>query len=245
VGLLRELGLSQGGVLAAVGAGGKTSLLLGLARQAREAGMRVVLTSTTHMGRLGERTVGPLLLGDASDDAVEAALAEEGAATVLGRWVREDKLEGLPPDRVDRLAGFADLVLVEADGARGRSLKLPAPHEPVVPATAGRVVILAGLDAVGAPLDEGTVHRLPLVVAASGLREGDLLDADAVVRVLGAPEGYRSRAREGVSWGVFLNKAEGRGETGSSMARALRSWFGFAGWGSARTAEGTVLREDV
>ena len=62
-----------------------------------------------------------------------SALDREGRATLLGRRVREDKLEGVPPERVDELSGEADLVLVEADGARGRSLKVPAAHEPVLP----------------------------------------------------------------------------------------------------------------
>ena len=54
---------------------------------------------------------------------LERALDEQGRATLLGRRIREDKLEGVTPERVAELAPLADLVLVEADGARGRSLR--------------------------------------------------------------------------------------------------------------------------
>ena len=46
------------------------------------------------------------------------------------------------------------VVLVEADAPRGRSLKVPAPHEPVIPASTTLVVVVCALDALGQPLDE-------------------------------------------------------------------------------------------
>src|SRR5271169_5840738 len=121
------------------------------------------------MGLFPEGQAGPLLLGDASEDAIEETLEEFGWLTLLGEWVRPDKLKGISPKRVDRLTERADLVLVEADGARGRSLKLPAPYEPVLPKSTGHVVVLAGLDVLGAPLTEALVHRLPLVLEAARL----------------------------------------------------------------------------
>jgi probable selenium-dependent hydroxylase accessory protein YqeC len=150
-----------------VGAGGKTTLVYALAAEARSNGWRVLVTTTTHMGTLAEATTGPVLVE--AEAAIEAdlarALATEGRVTVLGRRVRPDKIEGLAPERVDALAATADVVLVEADGARGRSLKVPAAHEPVIPSSTTLVIVVAALDALGAPLDAATVHRLDLVCA--------------------------------------------------------------------------------
>lgn len=244
--LLAALGIGRGDVVSVVGAGGKTTLVYGLAAEARVLGWRVLVTTTTHMGTLDEATTGPVLVE--ADSAVEAdlarALANEGRATVLGRRVRPDKLEGLPPERVDALAAAADLVLVEADGARGRSLKVPAAHEPVIPASTTVVIVVAALDVLGRPLDAESVHRLDLVCAATGAREGTLVDPALLAAALAHPSGYPSRIRPKARSGVFLNKADDEAalRAAAEVAARLRGSYAFVVAGSARAGRAVALR---
>jgi probable selenium-dependent hydroxylase accessory protein YqeC len=208
--LFHVLGLGRTDVVAVAGAGGKTTLVYRLAREACLAGARVVVTTTTHMGSLPEDVTGPVVV-DAEPDAdrrLDAALRGTGRVTLLGRRLRPDKLEGVAPERVDALVDRADLILVEADGARGRSLKLPAAHEPVIPRSTTVVVVVAALDVLGQPLDDALVHRVELVAAAIGREEGQRVDEDAVVSALTHAEGYCARITPGVRAAVFLNKAE-------------------------------------
>ncbi len=208
--LLLALGVGKGDVVAVAGAGGKTTLVFRLAAEARAAGLRVLVTTTTHMGALPRDVTGPVVME--ADGAVDAALAEaldrDGRATLLGRALRPDKIEGVPAERVDALARFAEVVLVEADGARGRSLKVPAAHEPVVPRSTTLLVAVAALDILGRPLGDEHVHRLELVIAATGRAEGDRVDEEMVARALRDPAGYLSRVPSGARSAVFLNKAE-------------------------------------
>jgi probable selenium-dependent hydroxylase accessory protein YqeC len=231
--------VGRGDLVAVAGAGGKTTLVYALAAEARAAGLTVLVTTTTHMGMLPEATTGPVLMESdgPADAALDEALRREGRATLLGRRVRADKLEGLPPDRVDALASRADLVLVEADGARGRSLKVPAAHEPVVPGRATALLVVAALDALGAPLDEGMVHRLELVLAATGRGAGDLVDEQAVADCLRQPEGYPSRRPPGARLLAFLNKAEDPGalEAAARVAARLVPPYDRVVAGSARS----------
>jgi len=222
--LLQALGLGRGDVVAVAGAGGKTTLVYRLAAEAREAGLRVLVTTTTHMGTLPEATTGPVIVEDEPDPGprLDAALREAGRATLLGRRLRADKLEGVRPQRVDELAGRADLVLVEADGARGRSLKVPAPHEPVVPRSTTVLMVVAALDVLGQPLDESRVHRLELVAAATGRSPGDTVDEDAITAALTHAEGYPARAARSVRTGVFLNKVEDPSAWAAADRIALR-----------------------
>src|SRR4029453_10181371 len=53
-GLLVPLGIGRGDVVAAVGAGGKTTLVYALAAEAQAQGLSVLVTTTTHMGTLPE-----------------------------------------------------------------------------------------------------------------------------------------------------------------------------------------------
>jgi molybdenum cofactor cytidylyltransferase len=171
------------------------------------------------------------------------ALDEEGRATVLGRRIREDKLEGLSPARVDALARGADLTLVEADGARGRSLKAPAEHEPVIPSSATLVVVVAALDVLGAPLDEARVHRVEEVSAASGAPAGAIVGPALVARALAGSGSYPSRLRPGVRAVVFLNKADDAASLGRAreVAAGLVPPYAAVIAGSARNGTATAI----
>ncbi len=243
--ILEALGVRRGDVVAVAGAGGKTTLCYGMAAEARAAGWRVLVTTTTHMGVLPRATTGPVFVEAEGDPrgGLQRALAAEGRATLLGRRVRDDKLEGIPPERVDQLASLADLVVVEADGARQRSLKTPAPHEPVIPASASLLVVLAALDVLGEPLSEERVHRLELVLAATRRRAGDIVGEAELVATLLDPAGYPARLREGLRAGVFLNKVEQPAgwPAAQRIAAALRPPYLFVAGGSARSGDARVL----
>jgi probable selenium-dependent hydroxylase accessory protein YqeC len=227
--------------VALAGAGGKTTLAYRLAREAREAGLSVIVTTTTHMGTLPGETTGPIFTDAEGQDleAIARAVRAHGRATVLGRRVRADKLEGLEPHQVDALRALADLVVVEADGARGRSLKAPRSHEPVVPETTTLLVAVAALDVLGTPLSEERVHRLEEVQAATGLATGAAVDEAAVAATLVAPAGYLRHfgaGRPGRRGGVFLNKAETPAAwvAAARIAARVRPPYDFVVAGSAR-----------
>jgi probable selenium-dependent hydroxylase accessory protein YqeC len=230
-------------VVALVGAGGKTTLAYGLAREARLRGWRVLVTTTTHMGTLPEATTGPVFVeAEGGDAGVAEALAREGRATLLGRRVRPDKLEGVLPERVDALRSRADLVVVEADGARGRSLKVPAAHEPVVPSSTSLLVVVAALDVLDAGLDATRVHRLELVLSATGLAAGAPVDAVAVAAALLWPPGYPAHFRTGRRTAAFLNKAEGAWEAAERIAARISPPYERVVAGSARAGQARALR---
>jgi probable selenium-dependent hydroxylase accessory protein YqeC len=244
-GLLAALAIGRGDVVALAGAGGKTTLVYRLADEARRAGLRVLATTTTHMGTLPEAVTGPVFVEADGDPmpGLDLALRRHGQATLLGRRLREDKLQGVLPERVDALARRADLVLVEADGARGRSLKVPAGHEPVVPRSTTLLLVVAALDLLGEPLEERWVHRLELVVEACGKPRGERLGPEDVVRALGAAGSYPSRVPPGARAGVFLNKVEDT-ETmaaAESIAAGLVPPYEFVTAGSARAGECRLL----
>ncbi|MDD6320905.1 MAG: selenium cofactor biosynthesis protein YqeC [Oscillospiraceae bacterium] len=143
-------------VTAVVGAGGKTTLIHALARQYRAQNRRVLVTTTTHM----YREPGMLLDPDAARLCAE--LNERGYA-VAGTPAPEGKFGPLP--REVYLAGCAavDEVLVEADGARGHLMKLPAAHEPVIPDNAQTIILVCNRTAIGHTIAEAA-HR-PQIVA--------------------------------------------------------------------------------
>jgi probable selenium-dependent hydroxylase accessory protein YqeC len=72
-------------------------------------------------------------------------------------------------------------MLVEADGARQRPVKMPGPGEPVVPDDSNLVVTVVGLDALGREIGPDSVHRPELLRAFAG---ADVITTEVIVRLL-------------------------------------------------------------
>lgn len=198
------LPLSRGDCLACVGGGGKTSTLSALARELADRGEKVVLTTTTRI-HVPDRL--PLVLlrhGSDGPDDVDRLLSP-GSAVAVGAGLSDTgKVLGLPVDQVCALRRLG-VVLVEADGSAGRSLKVHAPHEPVIPPCSSHVLAVAGMDAVDRPVGDDTVHRLPDLERRFGVRRGDTITPRLVATLLVAAT---STAPPGARIVYVLNKVD-------------------------------------
>ena len=154
--LKRALRVERGEIVSLVGAGGKTTTMFRLADELVTDGWKVLTTTTTMIWR--EERCAPTVLepdGDRLLDEVRRELAEHSRVTVASGFDEaQGKLVGIDPSLVDALITLpeVDAVIVEADGAKGRSLKAPAPYEPVIPSSTSLLVPMAAIDAVGRPL---------------------------------------------------------------------------------------------
>ena len=197
-----------------VGGGGKTTIMFALANELVAAGQRVVTSMTTRIF-VGQMNRAPARLVT-EDEAMllaglPAALEAHRHVIVAGEVVVEqDKVQGIAPALLDRIAaGLAvDAVIVEADGSRRLPLKAPAAHEPVIPEAATIVVPIVGLDVLGQPLDAQHVHRPELVAALTGAALGDPVTPAMIAAVLAHPEGGAKGAPPAARLIPFLNKAE-------------------------------------
>ncbi|HOX33163.1 MAG TPA: selenium cofactor biosynthesis protein YqeC [Spirochaetales bacterium] len=200
---------------AIVGAGGKTSSLFALSRAFSARGSRVLVATTTRMldperGSVREgRGFAPLVLaGGRSLESAAVALAEAGSPVLLCASRSGDKLLGVDPPSFDALAAPFDLAFVEADGARGLSIKAPAEREPVVPSSCAIVIGLVGLDSLGEPLDGGIAHRPELLSALVGCPLGSRIEAAHIAALAASPRGLFKSAPDGARRVLLLNKAD-------------------------------------
>jgi len=208
--LVEALQIAPGDVVALVGAGGKTTALFRLARELTDAGRRVLLTTTTHLA-LDQNVLAPthLVWPEAGVLPITAALRAHGcvlvtgpAAHALGKWT------SLSETGIRQLSNLADIVLVEADGARQLPLKAPAEHEPAIPDCATLVVVVVGLDVLGQPLTAAHVHRPERISALTGAILGDPITLELIARLLLHPMGGRKHVPPGARLITLLNKAE-------------------------------------
>jgi probable selenium-dependent hydroxylase accessory protein YqeC len=103
---------------------------------------------------------------------------------------------------------LADYFLIEADGAAGRPVKAPAPHEPVIPLSTTNLVGVIGLDALGLSLQEENIFRSQIFSRLTGLNSGEKIGIEALSLLICHPEGLFKGAPSGCRRHLFINKAD-------------------------------------
>ncbi|MBF0551825.1 MAG: putative selenium-dependent hydroxylase accessory protein YqeC [Deltaproteobacteria bacterium] len=213
VDIIGAFGLGEREMICLVGAGGKTTLMFALARHLARSGHRVVTTTTTKIFSPEDQQSPAVILVDEVKDfrpAVHRALAHGGHVTLAARFLAEGKLAGLDPEFLCRLYedGVVDYLIIEADGAAGRSIKAPAVHEPVIPAKATLAIPLVGLDAVNRPIDDSLVFRLDHFCSVVGKSRGQIITPADVAYLLTSPQGSLKNIPPRSRVIPFLNKSD-------------------------------------
>ncbi len=156
-------GVTRGEMVSLIGAGGKTTTLFRLAKELRDQGGKVLVTTTTKIFKPTKPHIDRLFLVDDVQALVDVC-ADLAAPTIIGAGCavnQEGKLLGMPTpwlDRLNQTASF-DAILVEADGAASRLLKIPADDEPVIPESCQTTVWIVAIKILGKPLTDEWVHR--------------------------------------------------------------------------------------
>ena len=255
--LREQLQLGPRELVCLVGAGGKSTLLEALAREYRQAGKRVIVTTTTKImppapratepgcfrfgqgGEGAEQGPGrPLVLGETAAEVAAGierlGAAHDGRSPVVGtRVLASGKLDGVPVHWVPVLRDLAGIeaVLIEADGAARLPLKAPAAYEPVLPESATLVIAMCGLEAQWVPLDEEHVHRASLLADLLDLEPGRPIPPEALLRALVL--GYHGSVPLHARLVCLFNKADAYPPDAILMEAAHRApvgvWMGAVG----------------
>ena len=180
------------------GAGGKTALLYALAERAAAEGKNVIVSTSTHI--LQPETCYARTLQEVR------SLWKRGCYAVIGTPCEEGKLKMLPGAELEFWDKEADLLLLEADGAKGYPVKVPAAHEPVIPAQCAMVIGVMGMDALGKPLKD-VCFRLEEAKALLNCAEDHVVTQDDLVRIALSPKGL-AKGSQGREYCIVLNKCD-------------------------------------
>ncbi len=208
---LSDFAFGKSELIALVGGGGKTSLMYALARQFASFGASVLVTTTTRIFIPQPKQTEQILIAGC-DDLLDMIthIKLTGKVTAVGSGFENDKM--LPIEQCFLTAAAdlpqVDYIIVEADGAAKLPFKAPALHEPVIPTNATYVLSVAGLDALGAPLDKEHCHRPEKIAVVAGIKENDIVDASVIANVLVSPYGGRKNIPDGARWLPVINKVD-------------------------------------
>ncbi len=197
-----------GAVYTFVGAGGKTTALKRVASHLAGTGVKARLTTTTKVGI--DEFVGFLVsevreageLERAVADSAQTRLVVAGSAPDKGRYI------GVDPALIEGARMISDTVLlVEGDGSRKRPMKVPASHEPVIPANTSTVFAVMGASAFDEPMDEPHCYNFQKALALVG-RTGSYFEAREIAQLAGDPEGCFKGVRPGMGFVLLLNQGD-------------------------------------
>lgn len=201
---MAALAIQRRDAVCLTGAGGKTSLLFQLAREARAKGMAVLVTTTTRM-LVPEKEQYDSLALDGTLPWGEKP--EAGKIHAAGRQAADaGKMAGIDEELLRRAARCFDLLLIEADGAACKRLKGWRTDEPVIPPWTTRTIGVVDISAIGCAATDTLVHRLKLFLSLTGAEPGTAVKHVHLQRLITAPNGLFQHARgERV---VFFNRME-------------------------------------
>ena len=210
----------QKSVIAVVGAGGKTSLILYMAKWLREKNRPVIITTTTHMYEPEGR-----YYREGQLEEIKKALEEDGIAWVgePATYIKsEKKITGVSSSFLERLFTLGATVLIEADGAKHFPCKVPADHEPVIPKEAELVIGVAGLDCIGKPLSE-ICFRPELAAEILETDTAHIMKEEDLVKLLLHSKGTKKGLPKEAEYMVILNKVDlpGTKEAGKKIQELL------------------------
>ena len=174
-----------------VGAGGKSTLIDALGVQAARRGWHALISTTTHIWR-----------------------PDGGVVTVQDSPA---KLAAVCRTHAVVTAGQVDIILLEADGAKGRPIKAPRTHEPVLPPQVTHVCAVVGLHALGQTLEQAGfgVQALGRVLAKTPQETVEAMD---IVRLCASKAGGRKHVPAHARYCVCLHQAD----TPRRLAQAAR-----------------------
>ena len=204
----------KGHVISIVGAGGKTTLMYWLAEVFSGNGSRVLVTTTTHIYQ-------PEKERWAKDCRELREIWSRGTYAVMGTPDGNGKLTSLPIEELEFFREMADVVLIEADGARHLPCKVPVDHEPVIPDFSDIVIGVMGMSAFGRPLKE-VCFRAEKAAELLGVTSKERLSEEMMAEILASEQGTRKNAGEREYY-IVLNQCDSERniKTGKDIIKLL------------------------
>jgi probable selenium-dependent hydroxylase accessory protein YqeC len=181
-------------LISIVGAGGKTTTMYMLASELAQRGKRVITTTTTNIFFPQKGDTDTLIVAPETPTLlkmISVAWKQYHRVTVARAAIGAAKLAGLQPEQPYELLmkSGADVVIVEADGARHHMIKAPAEHEPAIPTFTNVALLMMGAQAINQPLSTEVAHRPERITVVIGMKQGEMLTPSRIARLMQSEQG--------------------------------------------------------
>lgn len=206
--LAKALRIQDPSCIAFIGAGGKSTAMFKLARELTSP---VIVTATSHLGTWQTQLADSHIIAKDLTGVENLASNLNGVILITGE-IEGDRTQPVNEEILERLYSLcreqAIPLLIEADGSRQKPLKAWADHEPPIPEFVDLVVEVIGVEGLGKSLTEEFVHRPELFSKLSGLKIGDPVSSEALIKVLTHKDGGLKNISLSAERCLILNQAD-------------------------------------
>lgn len=149
-------------IITIIGAGGKTSLMYSASSLLKNK-YKVLVTTTTHIYIPDKDTYDEMIiLNDFSEKEYYSILEnnKNGIYVIGNHIVNNSKIKGLTFDMLDKIVSYFDIVIIEGDGSKEKSLKGWKDSEPVIYPKTTKTIGVLDISSIGLDIDEENIHRV-------------------------------------------------------------------------------------
>ena len=180
---------AHSGIVCCVGAGGKKTTMFQLANAHKG---RIGITATAHIEYFPKTLNATNYIG--TEEEIIDAIRNDTTSTTIAFAKPSERFgrrAGVNPELIQTFleTGQFDLMVIKADGARGRLIKAPAEHEPVICDVADTVIPIVSAKVFGMKLDSKLAHRVEYISKVTGLNENEEIKPIHVARLLSSSNG--------------------------------------------------------
>lgn len=198
-----------------VGAGGKTGTMFTLAKELKSLGKRVLVTTTTAIYKPSTKEYDRLYMGDIQGFIKKLEKHDpsqnSGEIVVWGKETdKQEKIQGINPEDINKIWEDETFswILVEGDGAKRKNIKAPRDNEPVIPSKTTIVIGVVGMQVLGKPINESSVHRVEHFMKITGTQMGDPIDEEVLHRLILHKQGLFKGKPTDAKRVLLLNQCE-------------------------------------
>ena len=146
--LIDTFKISKKDIITIVGAGGKTSLMYSASSLLRKD-YKVLVTTTTHIYIPDKSIYDEILQNN-----------KNGVYVIGNHIVNNLKIKGLTFDMLDEIIHYFDIVIIEGDGSKEKSLKGWRDSEPVIYPKTTKTIGVVDISSIGLDINEENIHRV-------------------------------------------------------------------------------------
>lgn len=191
-------------IISIVGAGGKTSLMYS-ASSFISKNYKVLITTTTKIYLPSEFDKILILENSSKKDIKKFCENDQNGIYVIGKSISEEnKLNGLNFNDLDNLIKYFDIVFIESDGSRRKSLKGWNENEPVIYPKSTKTIGVLDIKTVGIKINEKNIHRVEDFKKITNSNQ--FVSIDNLIEVIYSKNGlFKNYVGDKV---LFINKVE-------------------------------------
>src|SRR5699024_7111097 len=149
-------------IITIIGAGGKTSLMFSASSLLRND-YKVLVTTTYHIyiqdNNLYDKII--MLTHFENENYNNILQNNKNGVYVIGSHiVNNSKIKGLTFDMLDKITPYFDVVIIEGDGSKEKSLKGWNDNEPVIYPKTTKTIGIVDISSIGIDINEENIHRV-------------------------------------------------------------------------------------